>query len=432
MKINKKFALATAGLLTMSAFASFSLVSCSQGSNPNLNVNYNISANGNKYHVNNNGQIQIVKTGADGKDTYESLPNPALLHEYDKDNKNKPAPLTPENKAKMLGQEKQVAEANISLLVSSYIRYTVDQYLYLLTTMPFLKTETVKNLTNKEQKEFLLAYHLGFGEGTNTYRLRITDVEFNTTPVFQDSWSWGTAIEDSKLKPSEKDPEQKVPDLDKINTNLVTVSGIKVKFGYYKSNGGTSITDITDEKTLQDSNWKSYWRNFLNDGETLNNKSYELEVKNSLTFNIQPQWLGYVEAVDKPDGTKKDIANYYYNGTIQISGFDPKSQNLAAQISNWPFWYSGLKYHGKPIIDGKVDESKPDADITIDNTNKYIAQSQFNQQIIKLTNEFVENKISIAALKKELSYQSIEGNTFFGNLTATPFSAAPAPSTPRR
>ncbi len=146
MKINKKIALATAGLLTMSAFASLSLVSCSQGSNPNLNTDYNFTVNGNKYHVGNNGQIQIANTGADGKDTYADLPDLSQFHKAE-DN-GKPIP-----NSGALAAEKTVTEAQVGFLVSSYIKYTADQYLNLWTSTYFNdeKNPKIKTLADSEK-----------------------------------------------------------------------------------------------------------------------------------------------------------------------------------------------------------------------------------------------------------------------------------------
>ncbi len=430
MKINKKFA--TAGLLTMTAFASLSLTSCSQGSNPNLNAKYSLTINGHKYYVNDRGQIQIKTTSADGKTTtYENLPDLKQYQKFDKDGKP-----TPENVEEMKTKEEIVAEANAGLLVSNYIRYTVDQYLYLLTSSAFMKTDTVKNLTDKVQKEFLLAYHLGFGEGTDTYRLRITDISFTMSDLIKDNWAWGTDLPASDLKDASDTDKTQVPNFDVINNvPNISVSNVKLTFGYYKSNGGTSISDITDFNTLKNSNWSSYWRNFIDKGDKLTNFQYTMNINKPLSFKIKPALSYYIEHADKNVAGSKDTAKYYYTGSMQIDGFDPKAQNLAAQINSWPFWYDGLKYWGKPInAEGKIEDKAPDAVQTISESNKYFAQTQFNNQINKTTNKLEENKISLEDLKTKDQYKnvydSINGANFFDTLAGIPPKSDS--STPRR
>ncbi len=413
MKINKKFALATAGLLTMSAIGTLTLTSCSQGANPNTTSQYYLNFGGNEYWINRSGQLEQK---VDGKWV---TPSPIDWAKYNIKKYNSSDDKT---FPKVADQQARANEA-VATIVSQYIINTINQYLYLITSVAAMDKDTF-NALNPVQKEFVTAYHLGVGEGTDTYRLRINSVDITMGQVLQSGWNYGTPVADSEL---EKDAEGNVT---KVNTPKqdIQVTGIKLKFGYYRATGGSGIEDVNNIKTIQNTNWKSYWKNYLDASFTgPTTLEFNYTIPTALNLSVSPGVIGYYP--DKTEANPNPKATYAYSGQVIINGFDKNNTNSPL---NWPLWWTGLKYWGQPLnAEGKVENaSAPSAEQTVSNAYTQIA---CNQNASEDLNQFYENNITYKDImnkdnKESNNKYSVVYNSLNTSFALTNVAAAPAPS----
>ncbi len=339
MKFNKKIGITSILLLTGGVIASGILTSCSQGATPNVVNNYAYKIGSNNYKISNNS-IQYEESAG----TFKSIND---LYDAKKYDINKYVPSNPETFPNP-DNLKKYNEAVLGNLVSSYIINICNQYLYLLTADPKL---AVSNAHVNNQ--FELAYHIGMGEAKQTYRLRVNSLSFDMTDPLPPEWNYG---QEFKPEPDNSDtsiPEDKRPQKINIKDRLIQVTNIKMTFGYWKSNGGSSVEDITNFNDIKNSNWQSYWREYLKTPEfkdiTQDNlvSSWDVAFNKTLNLNVQPTISSYYKKVTAPTppapGSRANEGEltYYSTGILNVVGLDPKNTN---DPFAWPLWFDGLQY----------------------------------------------------------------------------------------
>lgn len=307
MKINKKILFATCGLGIIAIGAIPFLASCSQGASVNLNQ-YEFNVGSEKYKVSNSG---IQKKDGDKWVSYNFD-----INGKDNDaNKDKP---------EFINNQKETVKQNVYFQVSQYLYNTSNSYLNFLTRKPIKgdangKTSETGLVYNEANREFELAFGLGLGEGQNTYRVKIEEINFTVTETSiwpaDNAWAYGKIVESK--------PE---------TAQTVEVSNINLLLKYYKINGNSSYTTDIKIDDLKSSNYKNYWKNFQ-----FNNKqvqptttSFKVTLNNKLYFNVLPKNIEIKEG---------ETTKYKMLGTVIIDDVIKDTVNNA-DFNTWPFVYA--------------------------------------------------------------------------------------------
>lgn len=356
MKINKKILIATCGLGLVAITATPFLVSCSQGASINLNQ-YDFTVNGSdKYRLTSSN---VEKYDEANKKWINYNFNPS--GNYSAEEIAKP---------EFIANQKEAVKQNIYFQVSTYLFNIMNSYLNFLTRVP--KSGNVvdgnKNITdltyNAITREFELAYGLGTGEGKDTYRLKINAINFN--------------VDENTIWPSNNDFAYDKPISDIQAKHIVEVSNINVTLKYYKISSNTSY-EYVNLKDVQNSNYKSYWKNYKFNGVEVKptKEQFTIAISNKLFFQIKQ---GYKEV---KNGEQKE---YKSTGTITIDGIDNKN---VGDYFNWPFAFSTSTISSNDI-NTKIEDQKK-----INNKIKdalYWANEDYNE-----FNKWIKNKDNEAA-----------------------------------